>query len=978
MYLKEIRAKGFKSFAESTIIELTPDITGIVGPNGSGKSNVVDAVRWVLGEQSIKSLRGANNMTDVIFSGSKTRKPSTSASVTLVFDNSDRYLPINSDTVSIKRQVYQTGESDYFLNNTACRLKDITDLVIDTGMAKESFNIIGQGAIDNIINTKADERRVMFEEAAGVLKYKKRKDKALRKLDQTNQNLDRVEDIIVELETNLEPLKEQYDKAVHYQNLKDTLYNLDIAVVAHDITDYNNQLINEKHNLDSLNDQVLKINTYSSEEETLINQHKNKLQTLNEHNRSLNSKLINDTKQLEALKAEKQLMVERTKFTKDNENMNLLLNLKEELTKNQSYLKMLEIDKQNLDNDIIKLNKEHNLVNDNKNQLTIDLNDVISQFQKTDNDQYQINQKIKRLENIINEGSNLNSSVKFVLNNAKLSGIHDIVAKLLHVEEKYTTVVNTALGGTGQFIIVNHENDAKTAINYLRINELGRATFLPISVIKPKIINEQELQKIVSDPGFVDIAINLISFNPMYYNVYASLLGNTIVAKTIEDANRLSKILNHRYKIVTLNGDLINIGGSLTGGKYKNQNGYLVDTLELNKLREMLPEKTAELNELNDLLQSKKQALNSINDQLNHINEKIIHYRHLINHKQQLIDDTNILINDLNNQLNTINAVNNNSLTSLEEELLKNYYDLDQDIKNTTNQISSNNLNIEDLTHQINELEHTIKSKNSNYNSLLNELKNCELTINKLEFKIDNSLNYLNEEYNMTYEHALNHYPLSIDYQAAKSEVNKLKREIKELGIVNIGAIDEYERINERYTFLISQKEDLLKAKTSIIEIIDDMDIVMKEAFIKTFNDINNEFNIVYQTLFGGGVAKLVLTDETDLLNTGIEINVQPPGKKLTHISLLSGGEKTLTAISLLFAILNTRSVPFSILDEVEAALDEANVIRFCQYLKQYQNKTQFLIITHKKQTMEYVNRLYGVTMKEAGISKLVSVKLSA
>lgn len=977
MYLKEIRAKGFKSFAESTIIELTPDITGIVGPNGSGKSNIVDAVRWVLGEQSVKSLRGAANMTDVIFSGSKTRQPSTSASVTLVFDNSDRYLQFDSDTISIKRQIYRTGESDYFLNNINCRLKDITDFIVDSGMAKESFNIISQGTIDDIINTKAEERRVMFEEAAGVLKYKKRKEKALRKLDQTNHNLERVEDIIIELEDTLDPLKEQYEKAIHYQNLKDSISSLDISVIAYDITDFNNQLITLKKELDSYNDQILNIKTLGVEEEKTIIKHKNNLQILNNQNRELNSKLVSDIKKLEALKAEKQLMIERTKFTKDSDGAGLLIGLKEELNKNQSYLKMLNIDFSNLNNDLNKLNSEYNNNEDEGKLINQELNNLINDYQKHENEEYQIKQKIKRLENIISEGSNINSSVKYVINNTKLDGIHNIVAKLLHVNDEYTTVINTALGSTSQFIIVDHENHAKTAINYLIINELGRATFLPINVIKPKIIPESDLQKVIVDSGFVDMAINLISFEPIYFNVFASLLGNTIVAKTIEDANRLSKLLNHRYKVVTLKGDMVNIGGSLTGGKYKNQNGYLIDNLELNKLKAMLPDISEKINKVGEALNSKKQALDIINDAKNNLNEKMIHLQHLINHKQQLIVDTDALINEINNQINTIDAVNKNSLTKLEEKLLHDYYELDQQIKNTTNLIANNNHNIENLTHQINELEHTLKSKNSNYNSLLNNLKNCEIMINKLEFKIDNNLNYLNEEYNITYEHALTNYKLTEDYQLTKNNVNKLKKEMKELGVVNIGAIEEYERINYRYTFLTSQRDDLLKAKTSIIEIVDDMDIVMRDAFHKTFKAINIEFNNVYTTLFGGGEAKLILTDESDLLRTGVEINVQPPGKKLTHLSLLSGGEKTLTAISLLFAILNTRSAPFSILDEVEAALDEANVIRFCNYLKQYQNKTQFLIITHQKQTMEYVNRLYGITMKEAGVSKLVSVKLS-
>lgn len=977
MYLKSISAKGFKSFAEQTLIELDNNLTGIVGPNGSGKSNIVDAVRWVLGEQSVKSLRGNGAMTDVIFSGSKTRNNASSATVTLVLNNEDQHLNLPYTEITIKRQLFTSGESDYYLNGTKCRLKDITDLLIDSGIGRESFNIIGQGSIDSIINTKPEDRRVIIEEAAGVLKYKKRKEKALSQLAKTNDNLNRVNDIIINLEENLLPLKEQAAVASEYRDLKQELTYLEIAQTAYDIQIMNQEYLENKEKVETLNDTISNIDTSFLTEETDLLNYKNQLALLNEKWHQLNQALIVKTTNLEKIKAEKQLVIERTKYQKKDQNLDQVLLLKEQILKQTNSLNHLKLDLTNLTNELTINNQE---ITSYQNKLDI-INDSLikdtNEITNLENKIYSLKQQHWQLENTINDGHHLPTSIKAILNNKNLTGIHHCVGKLVNAEAKYSEVINVSLGAASQFMIVDQEEDAKRAINFLRINELGRATFLPLNNTKPRLIETSVIETLINEPGYIDIALNLVSFNPVYYPVYANLLGNTIVANNIESAIKISNKLNKKYRVVTINGDLINVGGSLTGGKYKTTNGIINDTFELQKLSDEIKLSEDKLSALKIPTDNTKAEHLNLKNKIENLNEAKLKIEHLINLKNGLISEQNEKITQTKNELNTYHAIVDNQIFKLEDELIKKYYAEEAEVDHLNQQLSKIKIDSESLTSTINELEHKIKTQNTNFNRYQNELKEAEINTNRLEVKLDYALNYLNEEYSITFEKAITDYQLSIDINDARIRVNKLKHQIKKLGDVNLGAIEEYERLNEKYSFLNNQREDLLKAETTILAIIDDMDQVMTTNFKNTFNSINTEFKTVFKTLFGGGGADLVLTDPSNLLTTGIEIKALPPGKKLMHISLLSGGEKTLTAISLLFAILNTKPVPFCILDEVEAALDEANVVRFCEYLSKYKDQTQFLIITHQKKTMEYVNHLYGVTMQEAGTSKLVSVKLS-
>lgn len=977
MYLKSIAAKGFKSFAEQTLIELDNNLTGIVGPNGSGKSNVVDAIRWVLGEQSVKSLRGDGAMTDVIFSGSKTRNKASSATVTLALNNEDQHLNIPYTEVTIKRQLFDSGESDYYLNGNKCRLKDITDLLIDSGIGRESFNIIGQGAIDSIINTKAEDRRVIIEDAAGVLKYKKRKEKALNQLAKTHDNLNRVNDIIINLEDNLIPLKEQAEIATNYNELKHQLTYLEIALTAHDIKVMDQEYQQTKKQVTELSSTISQIDTSFLTEETDLLNYKNQLALLNEKWHQLNQELIIKTTALEKIKAEKQLVIERTKYQKQDQNLDQAIALKEAVLKQTNSLNHLQLDLKNLLNELTVNQQNLHQIEKQLSVINQDVLDQNHQITATENKLYTLKQKHWQLENTINDGHHLPSSIKAILNNKNLTGIHHCTGKLINAEAKYAEVINISLGAASQFMIVDHESDAKRAINFLSINELGRATFLPLSTTKPRLIEKEVIADLINEHGFIDIALNLVSFEPKYYPVYANLLGNTIVTKDIDSAINISQKLNKRYRVVTINGDLVNVGGSLTGGKYKTTNGIINDTFELQKLSDEINNLTNHLQQLQVPFNEKKDQQQALKLQFEQLTEAKLKIEHFINLKQSLISEQTEKIDQTQNELNTYHAIIDDQVFKLEDDLIKQYYAIEAEVNYLKQQLSDISRESGSLTSTINELEHKIKTQNTNFNYYQNQLKEAEINANRLEVKLDYALNYLNEEYSITFEKALANYHLEIDINDARIKVNKLKYQIKKLGEVNLGAIEEYERINQKYTFLNNQREDLLKAETTILTIINDMDQVMTTNFQNTFNAINREFKQVFSAMFGGGSAELVLTDENNLLTSGIEIKALPPGKKLMHISLLSGGEKTLTAISLLFAILNSKPVPFCILDEVEAALDEANVIRFCEYLSKYKDKTQFLIITHQKKTMEYVNNLYGITMQEAGISKLVSVKLS-
>ena len=977
MYLKSIKAYGFKSFADKMEINFGPNINGIVGPNGSGKSNVVDAVRWVLGEQSIKSLRG-ESATDIIFSGSKSRKPLNSASITLVFDNSDLYLPIGYSEVSVKRVMYRSGENEYFLNNEKCRLKDITNLLTDSGADKESFNIIGQGKIDEILSTKPEDRRLVFESAAGVSKYKKRKIEAIKKLERTNSNIDRVNDIIGELENNISPLERQSRDAKKYLEYKDELTDLEISLMAKDIQTYSHQTKDLKSKIDTLKDELVSLSSSHSSYDIELLSKKDKVKELEIEINNNQNTLIEITKSIEKIDGDIRLFKERQRYNEESseDNTNRILELRENTLKIELQIneyknnieKLKEVLK-NVQTQEIDYNKKYDELYAKKNKLSniLELNN-----REITNIKY----KIQVLENNIQNDTNLPNAIKSILNNDRFDGVHNVVGKLIDIENEYQTAIGVALGGAANYLVVDTTDTAKILVNYLKENKLGRATFFPIDTIKPRYIDEMFLAKVKNSEGFVNVASNLVTCKTIYQDVINNLLGNVIIANNLDSANKISKLLMNRYKVVTLDGQQVNVGGSITGGSFTNNQNLFKDKYEL-ETKKLDIERLVSQN--TDIELSIKEVLTNIQDIDKNKSLIISKIRDITEEIKQIDKSIEVLLTNKENifrEIKDLESITGNSTTSELEMLLNMYYGAKENRDNIKTVIEKLQTKKLDLETNIKEIEELTKQDNYHINSKEKSLKELEIKLNTTNIKLDNLLISLGEEYNLTFEAAINKYKLEIEESVARSKVKELKHLIKELGYVNIEAIEEYERVKERYDFLIKQKEDLKQAEDTLLEIIKEMDDIMTEKFKSTFEAIRLEFKKVFVSMFRGGEAELVLTDPDNMLETGIEIQAVPSGKNLKSLSLLSGGEKTFTAISLLFAILNVRPVPFCLLDEVEAALDEANVESFGNYLNKYRNTTQFILITHKKKTMEFADILYGITMQESGVSKLVSVKL--
>ena len=978
MYLKQINAYGFKSFADKIDVKLDNKITCIVGPNGSGKSNVVDAVRWVLGEQSVKQLRGDGSMSDVIFSGSKSRKPLNVATVELVFDNSDHYLNVEYTDISIKRKAYRTGENEYFLNNEKCRLKDIINLLIDSGIGKESYNIISQGEVDKIISNSSMDRRTIIEDAAGVVKYKKRKEEALKKLDKTHDNLDRVNDIILELEQQVEPLREQSEKAKEYLENKNNLENLEIALLAYDIYNDSEEEKKLKQKLEVIEQKLVEENITSSNSDVKITEEQTRLTNKERELKEANQKLFTIVEEVEKLNAEKLLLQEKAKNRDISESEKKLRENLELEGNINSQIKILEdeIDKlnKNLNNKSGELISSEREIDDAKNRKKLSMLD----YSNCDQQLITLTHKINGLKQEIENGTNMPHSIKKVLTNNNLTGIYNTIGNTLEIEDMYLKALETAIVSSRNFIITEDEESSKKAIRYLKEEHLGRATFFPLSVIKSRYVDANTLFILKQEDSFLGVLSDLVTYDKKYKNIIENQLGIVIVCKDINNAVLLGKKINHRYKIVTLDGDVINVGGSMTGGSSNTNSRSVVTikqeltTYENNKLS--IEEDKERIS--NDIKNIDKE-IESLESKYFEVKREEVNISEELKEKNKTLDGKKDLLSNVTRDISQLKNVVEDKVSEKETEIINSYYEKVSLRDTIKNNIDTLNREIDELKVKIENISAEYKIKSSNIRSLEKEKNEINISINRLEVKLDNMLNILNEDYSMTYEAARDKYSLEVEASYARERVNLYKNNIKRLGMVNLAAIDEYERVNTRYEFLCKQKDDLNNAEESLLEIMREMDGVIEEEFTNTYKKVNEEFTKVFKELFSGGTASLKLTDPDNMLTTGIDIVASPPGKKLSSITLLSGGEKTLTAISLLFAILNVREVPFCLFDEVEAALDEANVDQFGKYLDHYKNKTQFLIITHKKKTMEYADTLYGITMQESGVSKLVSVKLN-
>ncbi len=977
MYLKSIKAVGFKSFADKIELDIKDGITCIVGPNGSGKSNILDAVKWVLGEQSVKSLRGSGSMSDVIFNGSKSRSPMSRASVALTIDNSNHYLKSEFNEIEVKRVVYRSGENEYYLNNTKVRLKDITDLFIDSGASRNAYNIISQGTVEDIVSSKPEARRVIIEEAAGVLKYKKHKEESLRKLEKTKDNLNTINLLISELETSLEPLRIQSIKAKKFNEYKDNLKTLEIALIVNDIKKINLEYNKLKTRNEELKSLIEELNAKVSKDTASLEVTKLSNLEVEGALNKLNQNLVDLERLIADTNAKKTLILERKKLNSNNDiTLNNVLNLKEEvlsLEKNinslEEEIKSLNTKKDDLRASIDSLDNEELILR--KGYVTNS-----NELNKKNKDLLELNNKIDILNNNILNEVNIPLPVKSILNNPRLKGIYNTVGKLLTFDDLYMNAIETTLGASLNYLVVDSETSVKQAINYLKEQRLGRATFLPLNIIKPKYLDSSVLETLKNSAGFIDVAINLVKFDEAYSNIMQNLLGNTIVVKDIDALNTIAKLLNYKYKVVSLEGDISYAGGSISGGAKKNSNSILKDRYELTKLETSKVNLETSIH----LLETKINSLNKDNEELknkkNKLNNEFIELKETINRKNISLTELEQNYKDKENTIKNNEAILNNTIDKELEDILKYYYELNGKKDTLLRTIKEYKEKLETSREDLAEAELNIKNKNKDLNKYSTEFNSNEVTLGKYDVKLDNYLLTLNEEYTMTYEKALSEVDTNIDIETTRLQVSKLKSLIKDLGEVNLGSISEFERINERYTFLTTQQDDLVKSIEELKTAILSLDEIMKERFKETFEKVNTEFQKVFRILFRGGEGHLELTDKDNLLETGVEIIAQPPGKKLSSITLFSGGERTLTAISLLFAILNVKTVPFVILDEVEAALDEANVDVFGKYLETRKDKSQFIIITHKKRTMEYADTLYGITMQEEGVSKLVSVRM--
>ncbi len=1179
MYLKSIEVQGFKSFANRILFDFHNGITGIVGPNGSGKSNVADAVRWVLGEQRAKQLRGAK-MEDVIFSGTEIRKPVSYAYVAITLDNSDRALSVDYDEVVVTRKVFRSGESEYLINGNSCRLKDINELFYDTGIGKEGYSIIGQGQIDKILSGKPEERRELFDEAAGIVKFKRRKAATIKKLEDEQANLVRVSDILGELEKQVGPLERQAEKAKEYLKLKEELKKYDVNMflletdrikkelatinekyetAGNELTEKQNENESIKADYERIEAEIEEISASidectATQNETALK--KNHLEgQINVLNEQINTLLVNDehlserigavNANIEARKEEKagfnaQRDAARAELneheTRKNEaekklsdiqnhilelNQNIeknkdeiieVLNEKAQTkTKSQRYETMLEqigIRKAELVSKILKgksdeavwaealskyqkelddVNLRIDALNNTNQELTdeiaatrskvADLTTVINKEQQ----QYHTNKsKLESLRNITERYDGYGNSIRKVMEQKDNNpGILGVIADIIKVEKKYEIAIETALGGTIQNIVTDNENTAKGLIQFLKENKFGRATFLPLSSISGK--NTLAKDPCIKETGVVGIASDLVKVSFEYTELSKYLLGRVLVVDNIDNALAIARKYKYSLRIVTLEGEQLNPGGSMTGGAFKNSSNLLgrrreieelaaeikqlsaqieKDQEEVKNLRALVGElrtnleennktlrdtmvlkTTAEMN-LNQAISKKNEIVNSYKDsadEANEIDKQIADIKESIaNIAKELaeLDNRNSTaeknIVSLNKELEEYRVLEGEQSKKTEEAhltysnllqkdtfVLENIKRVDEEIARLNEEVAELNnrighsgeeveakkkdietirLSIEDATKHMTDFEEKIaalkqqkEEKSASHKAFFEKREKLSTAIAELDkecFRLNSQLEKLNDASDAQYEYMWNEYEITMsvaielrdetldNLSEIKRHVASLKNSIKGLGDVNVNAIEDYRVISERYEFLKTQHDDLVEAEAALKKIIEELDTGMRIQFEQKFAEIKVEFDKVFKELFGGGKGTLELVEDEDILEAGIKIISQPPGKKLQNMMQLSGGEKALTAIALLFAIQNLKPSPFCLLDEIEAALDDSNVTRFAQYLHKLTKHTQFIVITHRRGTMACADRLYGITMQEKGVSTLVSVDL--
>ena len=996
MYLKALEIQGFKSFPEKTTLTFENNITGIVGPNGSGKSNISDAILWVMGEQRTKTLRGSK-MEDVIFGGTEKRTPLSYAQVTLLLDNSDHLFDLDTSEVSISRRYYRSGDSEYYINKEQVRLKDVNSLLMDTGLGRDGYSVIGQGRISEIISNKSADRREVMEEAAGISRFRYRKEDAERKLQKTEENLVRVNDKIEELELQVEPLRRQSEVAKKYLQIHDVLRVKEISawMASLDKLRDNSDAVNSSY--EEAKEKLAQAHAeldalYASSDSLLERMHQKDIEA--DDAREKLSQVQND---ISANDAERAVIdtnirnafasIERMKGDINNSEQRAT-EICEQIDNNEKLIRDLEAENIEYQE---KLDSANNIIRgcDMKIQSRQATVDSLQKKQTSlQVESRSMDSRIQLLSAMEKEFQGYSNAVRTVMKEAShkvLKGIHGPVASLIKAEDQYALAIETAMGGAMQNIVVSTQNDGRSAIELLKREDAGRATFLPIDVIRGNVQTDLPTQ----EKGFVGLAYDLVSYDRQYDGIIANLLGRTIVAQTLADAIRMSKNNSNRLRIVTLDGQLINAGGSMTGGSYVRNAGMLSRANELERLKQdkvvienNIIKNTKELDEAtNDLQSVQYQRSMAVEDQIS--------IQNMITSNVSKSSATSSAISQLKALLQAITGDSESRRNAIENEELR-VAGMKQQLdalekKNSTLQQRLDHWKDEikkivdtkmDLEGKRNQTDRSVQDSNK-------ELLNLERSVAKLEQKKiaadmeeKQLLDKLWDNYELSYTSAQEiRQPLD-SLQKTNKEIAELRRQLGALGTPNLGAIEEYERVSERYNFLTSQRDDIDKSKKELLVIINDITSEMVTVFIDKFNQINKAFQETFLELFGGGKAALVLEDEDNVLDCGIEIQVQPPGKALSSLSLLSGGEMAFVAIALYFAIIKVRPTPFCVMDEIEAALDESNVLRYADYMRKYSQHTQFIVITHRRGTMENTDFLYGVTMQEKGVSKVLALSM--
>jgi len=963
MFLKRIEMQGFKSFADNIVINFDEPVTGIVGPNGCGKSNISDAIRWVLGEQSVKSLRG-EKMTDIIFAGSEGRKAMNMAEVTLVFDNTNKIFDHESDEIEITRRIYNTDQdAEYLINRKNVRYKDVIDLIMDTGLGKNSLSMISQGNVLSFAEAKPYDRRDIFEEAAGVSKYKKRKVESLNRLERTKENLDRTFDILSELERQVNPLKRAAQKAAIYREKKARLEQIEVAVLVNDIQQLNIQKQELEKSLFDLETSLTMNQTTIQVHENSNFMSKNKQKELDKIINNTQEQLMSIINEIQTLETRKVEIDEKRKYAIE------MGSSEEKIKEMKSLIEEARFEYEDRKERLNKLKDEISLINTNLQETAIKLADASLKKEESASTLNRIENRIEILKNVLADpfSSQAQSGVKSIMSNkSSFYGIMGVIGQEIKPLQGYEEAIATALSGSVYNIVTKDEESARKAIAFLKKNKSGRATFLPLTVLKDHQLREEDEIVCKNTKGYLGTCDEFSDCDEEYDLVRYSLLGNVIVCDTLEHANELAALVRFNYKIVTLDGDVVHKGGSMTGGKVKNEVSIITAQSELDRLQEEVVSYRAnrELSQKNyDVLLNAKENLDI------QLTEKRISIAQL----EPVTEAKRAKYEKLMSDFEMIDESNNaqDFTDSLIQQLSSSYAKRDElstSLKLRRDERQKISADIDRKDQQIRQIRRQLDEAN-------NSIKDVATNKAVLETKLENNLSRLASEYQMTFEYALANCDIEVG-EDSKEEVITLRKEIQDLGNINMAAPEEFAEVNERYEFLKKNYDDLIASRDKILAAIDEMDSIMKVQFKETFDAINAALPETFAKLFGGGKARLVLEDPNDILNTGIDVDVQPPGKAVKSIRLFSGGEKSLIAICVLFTILKVKPEPLIVLDEIDSALDVANVERFAKYVKEFTDKSQFILISHRPGTMEQANVLYGVTMQNRGVSQMLKVKL--